>query len=65
MRLDEFRRIKLKVTKDNEIIYDGEAEMIPEEFKALNTIEVKIQPGLAEVVVEDAKIVNDEEDNLI
>ena len=53
MRLDEFRRIKLTVIKNNEVIYNGEAEDLPEELKALNTIEVKIQPGLAIVVVED------------
>lgn len=55
MRLDEFRRIKLKVTKEDIIIYEGEAEDLPEEYKALNTIQVKIQPGLAEVIVENTK----------
>ena len=60
MRLDEFRRIKLKVTKNDTLIYEGEAEEMPEELKTLNTIEVKIQPGLAEVIVED-KVITDNE----
>jgi len=53
MRLDEFRRIKLKITQKDTVIYEGEAENLPEEYRALNTLQVKIQPGLAEVVVEE------------
>ena len=55
MRLDEFRRIQLKVIKEDVIIYEGEAENLPEEYKGLSTIKVKIQPGLAEVIVEDSE----------
>jgi len=51
MRLDEFRRINLKVIQNENIIYEGEAENIPEELKSLQTKEVKIQPGLAEVIL--------------
>lgn len=52
MRLDEFRRIALKVTQNNTIIYEGAAEDLPDELKSLNTIDVKIQPGLAVITVE-------------
>jgi hypothetical protein len=51
MRLDEFRRINLKVIQNENIIYEGEAENIPEELKNLQTQEIKIQPGLAEVIL--------------
>lgn len=51
MRLDEFKRIKLKVIDNDIIIYEGEAEELPEDLKALHTREVKIQPGLAEIFV--------------
>ncbi|MBO5141612.1 MAG: hypothetical protein J6C46_01205 [Clostridia bacterium] len=53
MRLDEFKRIKLKVFKNDTLIYEGEAEEIPEELKASNTVDIKIQPGLAIVKVEE------------
>ena len=53
MRLDEFRRINLKVFKNDNIIYEGEAESIPEELKCAQTKEIKIQPGLAVVTIED------------
>lgn len=53
MRLDEFRRIKLRVIKNEDIIYDGEAEDMPDNLKSMNTKEIKIQPGLAEIIVED------------
>ena len=53
MRLDEFRRIKLKVIKNDIVIYEGEAEEIPEELKSANTIDVKVQPGIAQVIIED------------
>lgn len=53
MRLDEFKRINLKVLKNDEVIYEGEAENIPEEICGANTTEIKIQPGLAIVKIED------------
>lgn len=56
MRLDEFRRIKLKVLKNGITVYEGEAEEIPDNMKDMNTKEIKIQPGLAEVVLEDENI---------
>lgn len=59
MRLDEFRKIKLIVIKNDTVIYEGEAEEMSDELKALNTIRVNIQPGLAQVTVEDIKFDND------
>ena len=56
MRLDEFRRMKLKVLKNGITVYEGEAEEIPDNMKGMNTKEIKIQPGLAEVVLEDENI---------
>ena len=53
MRLDEFRRIKLRVIKNEDIIYEGEAEDIPDNLKSMNTKEIKIQPDLAEIIIED------------
>lgn len=53
MRLDEFRRIKLKVTKNDTIIYEGEAEELPEELKGVQAKSVKVQPELAIIELED------------
>ena len=53
MRLDEFRRIKLKVTKNDTVVYEGEAEALPEELKAAQTKFIKIQPELATVEIQD------------
>ena len=53
MRLDEFKRINLKVIKNEEVIYEGEAENLHEELKAAQTKEIKIQPTLAIVTIED------------
>lgn len=57
MKLDEFKRINLKVIKDDNIIYEGSSEELPEELKKLITKEIKIQPNLAVIVAEEG---NDE-----
>lgn len=54
MRLDEFKRINLKVIKDDNIIYEGLAEELPDDMKKLITKEIKIQPNLAVIVAEEA-----------
>lgn len=54
MRLDEFKRINLKVIKDDNIIYEGIAEELPDDLKKLITKEIKIQPNLAIIVAEEA-----------
>ena len=61
MRLDEFKRINLKVIKENIIIYQGLAEELPEELKSLRTKEIKIQPNLAEIIVEENNNIEVEE----
>lgn len=53
MRLDEFKRINLKVIKDDNIIYEGLAEELPDDLKKLITKEIKIQPNLAVIVAEE------------
>lgn len=53
MRLDEFKRINLKVIKDDNIIYEGLAEELPDDLKKLITKEIKIQPNLAIIVAEE------------
>lgn len=53
MRLGEFKRIKLKVTKNNIVIYEGTAEELPEEYKTLKINNITIKPETAEVEVED------------
>lgn len=53
MRLDEFKRINLRVIKDEVVIYEGAAEELPLELKNLQTKQITIQPNLAITVVED------------
>lgn len=52
MKLNEFKRINLKVIKNNIVIYEGTADELPEELKMLNSVQIKIQPNLAIVEVE-------------
>lgn len=59
MRLDEFKRIKLKVIKNDIVVYEGEAEELPEELKDSRTKSVKIQPELAIIELED-EIINED-----
>lgn len=59
MRLDEFRRIKIRVIKNGITIYEGKAEEIPDNIKGMETKEIKIQPGLAEMVLEDENILEE------
>ena len=56
MRIDEFKRINLKVTKDNQLIYEGPAEELPEELKELETKEITIRPNLAEIIAEEKRV---------
>lgn len=51
MRLDEFKRINLKVINNDIVVYEGDAENLPEELKGAQTKEIKIQPGLAQVTI--------------
>ena len=51
MRLDEFKRINLKVIKDDTIIYEGGAEELPEELKGVQSNNIKIQPELAIITI--------------
>lgn len=51
MRLDEFRRINLKVTKNHITLYEGSAEDLPEELKGMECLQIQLESGLAEVEV--------------
>jgi len=61
MRLDEFKRINLKVIKDDVVIYEGTAEELPEELKSWETKQITIQPNLAEIIAEEAIVKKVEE----
>ena len=61
MKISEFKRMKLKIIKDDEIIYEGIAEEVPEEIQKLVTKEIKIQPNLATVIAEEEIIESIEE----
>lgn len=63
MLVDEFKRINLKVIKNDEIIYEGKAEDAPEEIKMLHTEKIKIKPELAEITVISAEITEEEQEN--
>lgn len=53
MKINEFRRINLKIIKNDNVIYEGTAEELPEELQNLTTKEIKIQPNLAVITVND------------
>ena len=57
MKISEFKRMKLKIIKDDEIIYEGAAEEVPEEIQKLVTKEIKIQPNLATVIAEEESVI--------
>ncbi len=62
MQISEFKRINLKVIKNNIVIYEGAAEELPEELKKLYTKEIKIHPNLAEVIIDETMESNEIDD---
>lgn len=47
MKISEIRLYKLKVIKDNEVIYEGMAEDLPEELKMADSKAISIENGEA------------------
>ena len=62
MQISEFKRINLKIIKNNIVIYEGIAEELPEDLKKLYSKEIKIHPNLAEVIIDDTML-NSENSN--
>ena len=50
MKLYEYRLVNLKIFKDEEIVFEGSSEELPEDFKDIDTKSVKLENG--QVVVE-------------
>ncbi|MBR3280565.1 MAG: hypothetical protein IKI57_01785 [Clostridia bacterium] len=51
MRLDEIRLYKLKVIKDEKVLFEGMAEELPEELKAENSKEIVLENGEAVITL--------------
>ncbi len=51
MRLFEFRLYKLRVIKDDDIIFEGMAEDLPEELKMADSKEISLENGIAIVKI--------------
>ena len=53
MRVDEFKRIKLRILKNNIVIFEGNAEEVPDDIKCLEACEIAISPGMAKITIEN------------
>ena len=51
MKLNEFRLYKLKVIKDDEVLFEGMAEELPEELKNEESKKIVIENGEAVITL--------------
>ena len=45
LKLYEYRLVNIKVFKENDLIYEGKIEDLPEEYKECETKSVKLESG--------------------
>ena len=45
-KIGDMRRVKLNITKDGKVVYEGKSEDAPEELKETHYKSIKIQSGI-------------------
>ncbi len=51
MKLSEIRLYDLKIIKNDEIIYEGKAEDLPEELKMVDSESIQLKEGKAIIII--------------